>query len=55
MIVAGVITTPGIYFMLQDILLTHVRYCSGQIGFVEVATSLLIMLTLGMATIMFQT
>lgn len=55
MMVAAVITTPAVYFMFQDVLLPQVQYYSVEIGFLEPAASLLIMLALGMTTIMSQT
>lgn len=55
MIVAGIITIPTVHFAFQDWLLPSVQYYSVQIGFIEAATSLFIMLVLGMATILSQT
>lgn len=55
MVVAAVITIPGVYFLFQDLLLPQIQYYNVQIGFIEPVTSLLIMLALGVTTIMSQT
>ena len=52
--IAGVITTPIIYFMF-DYLLVSVQYYSIKIGFLEIFLSFMIMMVLCLATVFSQT
>lgn len=54
MVIAGVITVPVIYF-LMDHLLVSIQHYSVQIGFLEISVSLIIIMFLGLTTILSQT
>jgi len=54
MLIASVITIPSIYFLF-DYLLLSIQYYSVQIGFLEIAISLMIIMVLGLTTILSQT
>lgn len=54
MAIAGIITIPSVYFLMERLLLTA-QYYNVPIGAVEIAISVAIMLALGMSTILSQT
>ena len=54
MAIAGIITIPSVYFLMERLLLTA-QYYNVPIGAVEIAISVAIMLALGMITILSQT
>ncbi|MGV3539922.1 MAG: ABC transporter permease [Rufibacter sp.] len=54
MVIASIITTPAMYYLLTHLLANTQQY-SIEIGFFEIAVSIIIMLVLGLVTILSQT
>ncbi|HZY82396.1 MAG TPA: ABC transporter permease [Cyclobacteriaceae bacterium] len=55
MVVAAVVTVPGVFWLLKNLLLPSISYYIVDIGALEIAISLTIMVALGMGTVLSQT
>ena len=55
MLIASIVTVPTVYFLFQDVLLASIQHYNMEIGFTEIAISLIIMMVLSHVTILSQT
>lgn len=55
MLIAAIITVPGVFWLVTNVLLPSISYYTVDIGALEIVISLLIMIGLGMGTVLSQT